>query len=131
MHKKVFSTPEYKATCNNQFLATTDKLNGEADSTDKSYDTICCGYKRWDSCVKKMITKECGKDGYNSFTHFLGESFGTLAHMACPKGDYSTKTDLCKKLLPKEDTKAVHVTGENALTKYVTSLFSFLFILDK
>lgn len=130
MHKKVLSTEVYKTTCNNNFLATVDQIDDGRVNADNTYNTICCGYKRWDSCTKKLITKECGKEGYESFTTFIGESFGTLTHMACPKSQFSTKTEVCKDLLPTEGVKAKGKLGDNALTKYVTSLFSFLFIID-
>src|SRR5699024_5822122 len=83
---------------------------------------------KWYSCTKKMVTKECGKDAYESFSEFVGESFGTLTKMVCPHDLFATRTELCKELLPKEGTVAKGQIGDNALTKYVTSMFSFLFV---
>lgn len=130
MHKKVLSTENYKTTCNNNFLATVDQIDDDKVAADNTYNTICCGYKKWDSCTKKLITSECGKEAYNSFNTFIGDSFGTITHMACPRSEFSSRGDLCKALLPKDDVKAKGKLGDNALTKYVTSLFSFLFVVD-
>jgi len=133
IHKKVLSGSEYKTTCNNNFLATVDKVDdepGQQDS-DNTHSTICCGYNRWDGCTRKMISKECGKEAVDSFADFVGESFGTMAKMVCPGNLYTVKSDVCKQLLPPIGTIVKkNQSGDNALTKYVTSLFSFLFVLN-
>lgn len=131
IHKKVLSGQEYKTTCNNNFLATVDRVDQQSVEGDKTHATICCGFNRWDSCTKKMVTKECGKEAYDNFSDFVGESFGTLTKMVCPNNMFATRTDICKELLPKEGTVAKGQIGDNALTKYVTSLFSFLFVFNE
>lgn len=131
IHKKVLSGQEYKTTCNNNFLATVDQVDQSNVDGDKTHATICCGFNRWDSCTKKMVTKECGKEAYENFADFVGESFGTLTKMVCPNNMFATRSDVCKELLPKEGTVAKGKIGDNALTKYVTSLFSFLFVFNE
>lgn len=131
MHKKVFSQDLYKTTCNNNFLATVDAVDTQNVDGDKTHTMICCGFNRWDSCTKKIVIKECGKEAHDSYDGFVGESFGTIARMVCPVNAYSTKAEQCKAVLPKEGTVGKGQLGDNALTKYVTSLFSFLFIIPK
>lgn len=132
IHKKVLSQDEYKTTCNNNFLAAVDKIDGSGtQDADQIHSIICCGYNRWHSCTDKIIVKECGKEAEDSFTDFVGDSFGTLTKMMCPTNLFSTKKELCKSVLPKESVKAKGKLGENALTKYVVSLFSFLFVFDQ
>ena len=133
IHKKVLSGQAYKTTCNNNFLATVDKVDDNDQSqNDQTHSTICCGYNRWDSCTRKMVNKECGKDATDSFAEFVGESFGTLARMVCPNNMFATRTEVCKELLPREGTVVKKgKSGDNALTKYVTSLFSFLFVFNE
>ena len=131
MHKKVFSQNEYKTTCNNNFLATVDAVDTQSVDGDKTHTMICCGFNRWDACTKKIVTKECGNEASNSYDGFIGESFGTIARMVCPVNLYNTKVSQCKAVLPKEGTIGKGQLGDNALTKYVTSLFSFLFVLPK
>ena len=131
IHKKVLSQQTYKSTCNNNFLATVDQVDQNDVDGDKTHATICCGYNKWDSCTKKLVTKECGKDAYNSFAEFVGEAFGTLAHMVCPAKDFASRKEICKDLLPKDTVKGKGKVGDNALTKYVVSLFSFLFTFDE
>src|SRR5699024_5564976 len=131
IHKKVLSSQEYKTTCNNNFLATVDQIDESSVEGDKTHSTICCGFNRWDGCTKKLVTKECGKDAYEAFSEFVGESFGTLTKMVCPHDMFATRTELCKELLPKEGKLAKGKAGDNALTKYVTSLFSFLFVYNE
>lgn len=131
IHKKVFSKDTYKTTCNNNFLATVDQIDAqEHTDPDVFHATICCGYNRWDSCTKKLITKECGKDAFETFSDFVGDAFGTLTKMICPNTMFSQKKDICKDVLPKEHVKSKGKLGDNALTKYVVSLFSFLFVFD-
>lgn len=131
IHKKVLSGAEYRSTCNNNFLATVDHIDQQTSEADKTHSTICCGFNRWEGCTRKMVTKECGKEAQESFADFVGESFGTMAKMMCPNNMFATKTELCKELLPKEGTKGKGKIGDNALTKYVTSLFSFLFVFNE
>ena len=133
IHKKVLSGQEYKTTCNNNFLATVDAVDDQGQvEGDKTHSTICCGFNRWDACTKKMVTKECGKDAQESFNDFVGESFGTLTKMVCPNNMFATRAEVCKELLPKEGAVVKKgKVGDNAMTKYVTSLFSFLFVFNE
>jgi hypothetical protein len=132
IHKKVLSTDEYKTTCNNNFLATVDKIDDKVtDNADDSHGTICCGYNIWHECTNNLIKGQCGAQALDSFTAFLGQSFGTLTNMACPKDLFPVSSDTCKKVKVVPGTKSKGKLGDNALTKYVTSMFSFLFITDK
>ncbi|KAH9415226.1 hypothetical protein DERP_006318 [Dermatophagoides pteronyssinus] len=132
IHKKVFNTQIYKQTCNNNFLATVDKIDAEEHlEADRTHTTICCGYNKWDECSKKLITKECGNDAVDVYGDFVGEAFGTLTKMICPAKFFASKKNNCKDVLPKDDVIAKGKLGDNALTKYVVSLFSFLFIFDE
>lgn len=131
IHKKVLSSQEYKTTCNNNFLATVDQVDSKNIDADKTHSTICCGFNRWDQCTRKMVTKECNKEATEAFGEFVGESFGTLTKMICPHNQFGYKTEVCKDLLPAEGTLAKGKIGDNALTKYVTSLFSFLFVFNE
>jgi hypothetical protein len=132
IHKKVLSTNEYKTTCNNNFLATVDKIDDKGnDDADSTHGLICCGYNIWHKCTNAMIKTECGDQAVESFTAFLGQSFGTLTNMACPKNLFPVDSDTCKKAKVVPGTKNRGKLGDNALTKYVTSMFSFLFITDK
>jgi len=131
IHKKVLSTDEYKTTCNNNFLATVDKIDDTVtDNADSTHGSICCGYNIWHECTNTMIKGACGTQAVESFTAFLGQSFGTLTNMACPKNLFPVESDTCKKVKVVPGTKSKGKLGDNALTKYVTSMFSFLFITD-
>ncbi len=131
IHKKVLSTNEYKTTCNNNFLATVDKIDDKGnDDADSTHGLICCGYNIWHKCTNAMIKTQCGDQAVESFSAFLGQSFGTLTNMACPKNLFPVDSDTCKKAKVVPGTKNRGKLGDNALTKYVTSMFSFLFITD-
>jgi len=130
MHEKVFSTNEYKSTCNNNFLATIDGVEAKTSNADGAHETLCCGFNTWEECTTGLIKKSCGDAGEKSITQFLGKSFGTLTGMFCPKDLFVPSSDACKKLKVAAGAKASGKVGENAITKYVTSLFSFLFITN-
>jgi len=132
MHKKVFSTSEYKAGCNNNFLAAVDSIDDEVgDKADDTHGQVCCGYNTWHDCTDKLIKANCGDTALQAYSAFLGEAFGTLTDMACPKDLFPVESDTCKKLRIVPGTKSKGKLGDNALTKYVTSLFSFLFITNE
>lgn len=132
IHKKVFSTEEYKSSCNNNFLAAVDSIDDTVtDQADGTHSKVCCGYVTWHDCTDKLITAACGQPAVEAFTSFLGESFGTLTNMACPADLFPVESNTCKKLRIVPGTKAKGKLGDNALTKYVTSLFSFLFITSE
>lgn len=103
----------------------------DAKHADKVYSTICCGYNQWDSCAKNLVVKECGKDAHEIFSEFVGEAFGTLAKMICPRKLFAEKKDTCQAVLPPPNKKPIGKLGDNALTRYVVSLFSFLFVFDE
>jgi len=131
MHKKVLSTEEYKKGCNNNFLAVVDQMDdtvvGQADS---AHARMCCGYLNWHHCTSGMIKDKCGDNAIKQYQNFMGGLTGTLSNMACPKDLFDINGAECKKLTPAPGTKSKGKLGENAMTKYVTSLFSFLFIAD-
>lgn len=132
IHKKVLSQESYKTTCNNNFLLTVDQIEAQNNvDADKTHATICCGYNKWDDCTSKLIAKECGKEAVDSFQLFVGDAFGTVTKMMCPQSLFATKKNICKDVLPKEGTVSKGKLGDNALTKYVVSTFSFLFIVDQ
>ncbi|OTF82135.1 hypothetical protein BLA29_013927, partial [Euroglyphus maynei] len=107
IHKKVFNTQIYKQTCNNNFLATVDKIDEEQHlEADRTHTTICCGYNKWDECSKKLITKECGNAAFDIYSDFVGEAFGTLTKMICPAKFFAVKKSSCKDVLPKDDVIA-------------------------
>jgi len=132
IHKKVFSTEEYKTGCNNNFLAAVDSIDDTVtENADGSHNKICCGYVTWNDCSGKMIKEQCGAAALESYQAFLGEAFGTLTTMACPVDLFPVESNTCKKLRVVPGTKSKGKLGDNALTKYVTSMFSFLFITSE
>jgi len=132
MHEKVFSQDTYKKTCNNNFLATVDTIDDTiTERADGTHGTLCCGYSTWRACTGKLIMDECGQPAIDAFEGFLGNSFGTLTNMACPAELFPAESDTCKKAKPAPGVKAKGKLGDNALTKYVTSMFSFLFVTNE
>ncbi|XP_054165747.1 uncharacterized protein LOC128963268 [Oppia nitens] len=132
IHQKVLSTEEYKKGCNNNFLATVDQVDDEiTGQADDSHSRMCCGYSVWYDCTTKMIKDKCGDLAIKNYGKFMGGVFGTLTNMACPVDLFPAESDQCQKLKPVPGTKAKGKIGDNALTKYVTSLFSFMFITDE
>jgi len=133
IHEKVLRTEEYKTGCNNNFLAAVDRIDDEkvTDKADSNHDQVCCGYVTWNDCTTKLISDKCGTDAVESYTDFLGEAFGTLTGMACPADLFPVESNTCKKLRIVPGTKSKGKLGDNALTKYVTSMFSFLFITNE
>jgi len=132
IHKKVLSTEEYKKGCNNNFLASVDSIDDTVtENTDNSHAKICCGYVTWYDCTSQMVKDKCGDKAIKNYQKFLGGVFGTLTGMACPADMFPVESDQCKRLKPVPGTKAKGKLGDNALTKYVTSMFSFLFITDE
>jgi hypothetical protein len=129
IHKKVLSTDEYKNGCNNNFLAVVDRIDDTVtDNADGTHGTVCCGYVTWHDCTTKMINERCGAPANEAYKSFLGEAFGTLTNMACPLDLFPVESDTCKRQRVVPGTKAKGKLGDNALTKYVTSMFSFLFV---
>jgi hypothetical protein len=132
MHEKVFSTSEYKSGCNNNFLAVVDKIDDHiGDQADSTHETLCCGYGTWYQCTSNLIQTSCGSEAVAAYKGFLGNSFGTLTNMACPADLFAPESEQCQKVKPKAGTKAKGKVGDNALTKYVTSMFSFLFVTNE
>jgi hypothetical protein len=139
MHQKVLSTEEYKTGCNNNFLAVVDriddpatkKVTGQEGFADDTHSSVCCGYVTWHDCTTKMIQDQCGDEANEAYKQFLGQAFGTLTNMACPADLFPVESDTCKKLRIVPGTKSKGKLGDNALTKYVTSMFSFLFITSE
>jgi hypothetical protein len=132
IHKKVLSTEEYKKTCNNNFLSTVDTIDDElTNKTDDTHASMCCGYVTWSDCTTKMIKAECGEQAIKHYKSFLSGAVGTLSDMACPKDLFKSESEQCVKLRPVPGTKSKGKLGDNAMTKYVTSMFSFLFIIDQ
>jgi len=131
MHKKVLSTEEYKKGCNNNFLAVVDQMDDEiVGQADSAHSRMCCGYLTWQKCTQGMIKDKCGDEAIKQFQNFMGGLTGTITNMACPKDLFPLTGDECKKLAIVPGTKAKGKLGDNAMTKYVTSLFSFMFIVD-
>jgi len=133
IHRKVFISPEYRTTCNNNFLATVDALDAQHADGDKTHSAVCCGYNTWHECTKKMVIHACGKEAHESFSSFIGGAFGALPHMACPMEEYGMGSKSCSALPPPRSvghTKAGKGKGHNKLTKWITSHLSFLFVLD-
>jgi hypothetical protein len=132
IHKKVLSTEEYKKTCNNNFLAVANQLDTEkvTDEQDSSHSRMCCGYRVWHRCTSKLIEQHCGAEAIKQYDNFMGGLTGTLSNMACPSDLFPIEGDECKKYTIVPGTIAKGKLGENAMTKYVTSLFSFMFIVD-
>jgi len=131
MHKKVLSTDEYKKGCNNNFLAVVDSIDDTVtDNADETHSKICCGYHTWYDCSSQMIKTQCGDSAIKNYQNFLGGVAGTLTNMACPADLFPFESDKCKKLRPTPGTKSKGTIGDNAMTKYVTSLFSFMFVTD-
>lgn len=132
MHKKVLSTDEYKKTCNNDYLAAVDEIDEQVEGkADESHGRMCCAYNRWQSCSAKMIEKECGNNAIKQYENFMGGISGSLTNMACPKDLFPENSKECQKYKPAAGKKAKGKLGDNALTKYVTSLFSFMFVTDE
>jgi len=135
MHEKVLSTNEYKIGCNNNFLAVVDQiddpvdqLQGKAEST---HETLCCGYTTWRECTSGLILTSCGQEAVVAYKGFLGNAFGTMTNMACPAEQFPADSEQCKRIKPKPGVKAKGKLGDNALTKYVTGMFSFLFVTNQ
>lgn len=132
MHKKVLSTEEYKKTCNNQYMAAVDQIDSSVtDNQDESHGRMCCAYNTWHACSSKMIEDACGANAIKQYENFMGGVTGTLTNMACPKDLFPESSKECQKYKPVPGTKAKGKLGDNALTKYITSLFSFMFITDE
>jgi hypothetical protein len=132
IHKKVLSTEEYKKGCNNNFLAAVDQIDDTVtDKTDDTHARTCCGYTTWFDCTNKLIKDKCGEKAITNYKKFMNGVFGTLTNMACPADLFPSESEQCQKLKPAPGTKAKGKVGDNALTKYVTSMFSFLFITDQ
>jgi len=131
MHEKVFSQETYKKTCNNNFLSVVDQIDDTiTERADGTHGTLCCGYTTWRACSGQLISEECGKEAVDAYQGFLGNAFGTLTNMACPADLFPPESEACKKVKPVPG-KAKGKLGENALTKYVTSMFSFLFVTSE
>jgi len=131
IHKKVLSTEEYKKGCNNNFLASVDQIDDTVTGHgDETHGRMCCGYTTWHECSDNMVEDKCGKEAIKQYSNFLNGVFGTLTNMACPKDLFPVESAQCKKYRPAPGTKAKGTVGDNALTKYITSMFSFLFITD-
>jgi hypothetical protein len=132
IHKKVLSTEEYKKTCNNNFLNTANQLDDTVTgNADDSHARMCCGYVTWIQCTDNMVLDKCGDNAIKQYQNFMGGLTGTLSNMACPKEMFPVESDQCKRLRPVPGQKPTGKVGENALTKYVTSLFSFMFVTDE
>ena len=132
MHKKVLSTEEYKKTCNNDFLASSNQIDDTVTGhADESHAKMCCAYVRWHSCTAKMIESNCGANAIKQYENFMGGITGTLTNMACPKDLFPESSKECQKFKLAPGTKAKGTVGDNALTKYITSLFSFMFVVDE
>ena len=132
MHKKVLSTDEYKKTCNNEFLAEVDQMDDTiTGKQDESHGRMCCAYNRWHECASKMIEDKCGANAIKQYQNFMGGVTGTLTNMACPKDLFPLNSKECVSYKPKPGTKAKGKMGDNALSKYITSLFSFMFVTDE
>lgn len=131
IHKKVLSTEEYKKGCNNNFLAVVDQMDDEVTGkADDGHARMCCGYMTWHHCTSKMIETSCGANAIKQYDNFMGGLTGTLSNMACPKDLFPVVGEQCKKYKIVPGTKSKGKLGDNAMTKYVTSLFSFMFIVD-
>jgi len=131
IHKKVTSSEVYKKTCNNNFLASVDQIDDTVtDKADDSHARTCCGYATWFECTNKLIKEKCGENAIKNYKKFMGGVMGTLTDMACPADLFPAESDQCQKLKPAPGTKPKGKVGDNALTKYVTSMFSFLFITE-
>jgi len=129
MHEKVLSTDTYKSTCNNNFLLVVDQIDDKiGDNADGTHGVLCCGYSTWRACTSKLILENCGQPAVEAYKGFLGNAFGTLTNMACPAELFQAESETCLKIKPVPGTKSRGKLGDNALTKYVTSMFSFLFV---
>jgi hypothetical protein len=74
-----------------------------------------------------MVGQSCGPEGQKSFKIFIDKAFGGVTSMICPRNIFPPTGNICKKALPPRGTKAKGKLTENAISKYITSYFSFLF----
>ncbi|CAG2166054.1 unnamed protein product [Oppiella nova] len=120
-----------KTSIFNNFLASVDQIDDTVtDKADDSHARTCCGYATWFECTNKLIKEQCGENAIKNYKKFMGGVMGTLTDMACPADLFPAESDQCQKLKPAPGTKPKGKVGDNALTKYVTSMFSFLFITE-
>lgn len=133
IHKKILSTDEYKKTCNNEYLAAVDQIDTQdaVQDQDQSHGRMCCAFNQWHKCSAKMVEDKCGANAIKQYESFLNGVGGTLTNMACPHDIFPVDGKECQGYKPAPGTKAKGKQGENALTKYVTSLFSFMFVTDE
>jgi hypothetical protein len=129
-HKQVFSTEEHKTNCNNKFLSVVNQIETDKMNVDAIHSALCCGYNIWDDCTTKLITSNCGQNGQKVFRRFLSDSFGRITTLMCPLDVFPIDSQQCKKV-KSTTTKNTKKLGSNAISKYILSLFSFLFVTEK
>jgi len=132
MHKQVFSTDEYKLGCNNDFLALIDQIETKTSATESTHTQLCCAFNSWEECSAKMTNDKCGEAADKALRNFIGKSFGTLTNLMCPKDLFPAGGKECANVKVEKGSKpAKNNLRENAITKYATSFFSFLFVTDR
>jgi hypothetical protein len=134
MHTKVFKTDEYKLGCNNDFLSLIDQIETKTSAVESTHDQLCCAFNSWEECSAQMTKNQCGVEADKALRNFIGKSFGTMTNLMCPKDLFKHDSEACKQALknrPPPGSKPKNNLRENAITKYATSFFSFLFITDQ
>ncbi|XP_054165815.1 uncharacterized protein LOC128963336 [Oppia nitens] len=129
-HQKVFSTNEHKSDCNNKFLQRVNQIETSKVNVDEIHSTLCCGYNIWDNCTTTMVSDKCGSKGQQVFKSFLNDNFGVLTNMMCPLDLFPTDGSVCSKVKSRTG-KGKAKLGDNAISKYILSLFSFLFVSEE
>jgi len=119
------SQNDYKTACNNDYLAAVEATDN--DDADKSLDTMCCGYNRWETCAINKIGDSCGAKGKDEFEKFVQKMFGGMTKRMCPNDIFVPTSNTCTKALPAKGTKPKGKKSENAVSKYVAGFASFLF----
>ena len=130
-HEKVFSTTQHKSQCNNKFLGRVNSIDTSKTNVDDIHATLCCGYHTWDNCTTTIMTDKCGAEGSNVFKSFLNDNFGLITGMFCPLDVFPINGDICSKVQSKPLAKGKAKLGDNAISKYILSLFSFLFVSEQ
>ena len=77
-----------------------------------------------------MMEDKCGKKGKEVFKGFLNDNFGLITNMMCPLDIFATNSAVCTKVKSKTG-KGKAKLGDNAISKYILSLFSFLFVSEE
>lgn len=123
---KVLSTPEYRAQCVDNYLATLDKTKASTETTVK-INTACCSYNRWEECMYTMVNAQCGTNARASMEYFIQKALGTTTNAVCNDASFKYTSKRCTKLYAAPGTKPKGKNSDNPITKYIVAYMGFLF----